>query len=211
MLRVLRAELLKLRRAKTVVWTVVVVAFFASMSAWGAETWAPDAPVTWVGTLTSGTVWLAGWWGVLVFSLAAAQDSDNLRGEASLRITSPIAPTLEVTAYEDDDEPVPEILHVDALASGDRTGASWADAHVSLQDALALARAVSTVREIQVARGTYRPAGPSGNRGMTFLLVPGLAVRGGYAGSLHPEPGLRDIRSFETICRMLSTAPTRFS
>jgi hypothetical protein len=34
---------------------------------------------------------------------------------------------------------------------------------------------------------------------MTFLLVPGLAVRGGYAGSLHPEPGLRDVRSFDTI------------
>jgi hypothetical protein len=132
-------------------------------------------------------------------TLAAAQDSDNLRGVASIRVSSSIAPTLEVQAHEDDDEPVFETLHVDPLATGDRTGASWADAHVNLQDALALAREVPTVREIRVARGTYRPAGPSGNRGMTFLLVPGVAVRGGYAGILHPEPELRDIRSFETI------------
>ena len=92
MLRVLRAELLKLRRAKTVVWTVVVVAFFASMSAWGAETWAPDAPVTWAGTLTSGTVWLAGWWGVLVFSLAAAHlfGAEFSDGTASGMLTAPV-------------------------------------------------------------------------------------------------------------------------
>jgi ABC-2 type transport system permease protein len=92
MLRVLRAELLKLRRARTVVWTVVVVAFFASMSAWGAETWAPDAPVTWAGTLTSGTVWLAGWWGVLVFSLAAAHlfGAEFSDGTASGMLTAPV-------------------------------------------------------------------------------------------------------------------------
>ena len=92
MLRVLRAELLKLRRARTVMWTVVVVAFFASMSAWGAETWAPDAPVTWVGTLASGTVWLAGWWGVLIFGLATAHlfGGEFSDGTAPAMLTAPI-------------------------------------------------------------------------------------------------------------------------
>lgn len=92
MLRVLRAELLKLRRARTLVWTVAVVIFFASMSAWGAETWAPDAPVTWAGTLTSGTVWIAGWWGVLVFGLAAAHlfGAEFSDGTAPAMLTAPI-------------------------------------------------------------------------------------------------------------------------
>jgi len=91
-LRVVRAELHKLRRARVVSWTLVAVAGFASMTAWGSAVWAPDAPVTWVGVLTSGTMWAAGWWGVLVFSLATAHlfGAEYGDGTAASMLTTPI-------------------------------------------------------------------------------------------------------------------------
>jgi hypothetical protein len=44
----------------------------------------------------------------------------------------------------------------------DDDGTSWKDAFVDLQDALWLALVVPEVREIRVAQGLYRPAGPGG-------------------------------------------------
>ena len=75
------------------------------------------------------------------------------------------------------------VLYVDASATGAGTGASWADAYVSLQDALAAARAGD---EVWVADGVYRPdegaAQTEGRRASTFSLKNGVAVYGGFAG-----------------------------
>ena len=75
------------------------------------------------------------------------------------------------------------IVYVDASATGAGTGASWADAYVSLQDALAAARAGD---EVWVADGVYLPdqgaAQTEGRRASTFALKNGVAVYGGFAG-----------------------------
>ena len=75
------------------------------------------------------------------------------------------------------------VVYVDASATGAGTGASWADAYVSLQDALAAARAGD---EVWVADGVYLPdqgaAQTEGRVTSTFRLKAGVAVYGGFAG-----------------------------
>ncbi len=65
-------------------------------------------------------------------------------------------------------------------ASGLQTGLSWADAYRDLQTALAAAAAGD---EIWVAAGTYRPAGPGGDRNAVFPVRPGVSLYGGFAGA----------------------------
>ncbi|RRR65850.1 MAG: hypothetical protein EI684_21935 [Candidatus Viridilinea halotolerans] len=76
------------------------------------------------------------------------------------------------------------ILRVQAGASGANNGTSWANAFPTLQDALAVA---TSGQQIWVAAGTYYPdegAGQSNNdRSATFLLRPGVAIYGGFAGT----------------------------
>lgn len=72
MLRVLKAEFLKLKRARALLWTVVVVLAFAGMTAWGAEIWDPNGGATWANIMAGGPMYMAGWWGTLIFSMAAA-------------------------------------------------------------------------------------------------------------------------------------------
>lgn len=68
------------------------------------------------------------------------------------------------------------------------TGMSWGTAFQDLQDALAVAQSGD---EIHVAVGTYRPAGPNGNRSSTFQMLDGVAVRGGFTnGAAVPDPAL---------------------
>jgi parallel beta-helix repeat protein len=69
--------------------------------------------------------------------------------------------------------------YVDADATGANNGSSWANAHTSLQTALA---AVSA-GEIWVAEGTYKPAASSGNRAATFSVPAGVTVYGGFAAT----------------------------
>ncbi|MCU0915662.1 MAG: right-handed parallel beta-helix repeat-containing protein [Planctomycetes bacterium] len=91
--------------------------------------------------------------------------------------------------------------HVDADAPGPaHDGRSWATAMRTLQDALA---AAGSGDEIIVAEGTYLPdrggAATSGDRAASFLLKPGLIVRGGFAGYGQPNPDERDIARRVTI------------
>jgi hypothetical protein len=76
-------------------------------------------------------------------------------------------------------------VHVDANATGNNTGISWADAFTDLQSAIAIASG-----EIWVAAGTYKPSAyPAGctdcetNRDFTFQLKGGVSLYGGFAGT----------------------------
>lgn len=75
----------------------------------------------------------------------------------------------------------PSRLYVDASAPAGGDGLSWATAFNELQTGIASAASLSTVTEVWVARGTYRPAGPGGPRSATF--VPRKRLYGGFAGS----------------------------
>ncbi len=90
--------------------------------------------------------------------------------------------------------------YVDTNAPGARTGLSWKDAFICLQDALAVAEEGT---EIRVAQGRHRPdAGADTERGdpnATFRLKKGVVLKGGYAGWRGVNPNARDILAFETI------------
>ncbi|MDA0990151.1 MAG: hypothetical protein O3A51_05305, partial [Verrucomicrobia bacterium] len=82
--------------------------------------------------------------------------------------------------------------YVDASATlGGNSGASWGDAYLDLQSALAV---VVSGDEIQVATGTYYPTSGS-DRTISFTLTAGVNLRGGYpAGG-----GTRDWEANVTI------------
>jgi len=92
-LRVLRAELLKLKGSKAEWGTVAIVVSFAlltiSMSQLGD---AGASGITWESTLALGPQFMAAWWGLLVFGLAAASlfGSEFSDGTAASMLTTPI-------------------------------------------------------------------------------------------------------------------------
>jgi predicted outer membrane repeat protein len=131
-------------------------------------------------------------------TLAAAQDTDYFNSSVLILISGLSFSTAGITATEWDDE-APTVLYVDDDASGANDGTSWHDAFAELQDALSVARAVVQVKEIRVAQGVYRPAGPSGQRDISFGLVAGVSVTGGYAGLGEQDPDARDIGAYETV------------
>lgn len=94
----------------------------------------------------------------------------------------------------------PRFFYVDAHATGAGSGLSWTDAFVDLQSALAAATAGS---EIRVAEGVYHPDVPPfyepSDRYAAFGLKSGVTVKGGYAGTLHPDPDERDVIIFESV------------
>jgi len=136
--------------------------------------------------------------------LAAAEDADHINGTATISISAAGFVTAQVTATEQETEVKnPIILYVDANAAGANTGASWADAFVYLQDALATARLVPDVYQIRVAAGTYTPDRGAeviaGDRTVSLQLLNGVKIRGGYAGSANSDPNVRDLKAYKTI------------
>lgn len=79
---------------------------------------------------------------------------------------------------------LPARLYVNAATGSGGNGLSWATAYRDLQDALCAARrSGGTVDEVWVAGGVYRPDMGSGLRQMSFRLVDGVALYGGFAGT----------------------------
>jgi hypothetical protein len=78
----------------------------------------------------------------------------------------------------------PEIIYVDASATGANNGLSWADAYTSLQNALNLSCIGSGGRKIYVAEGTYHPDAGTGitpnNRNASFTLNHNVMLYGGF-------------------------------
>lgn len=76
------------------------------------------------------------------------------------------------------------VLFVDDDAAPNGDGSSWAMAYRDLRDALAKAgRPGSTVEEIWVAAGTYRPDKGTMKRSGTFSLPPNVDLLGGFVGN----------------------------
>ena len=94
------------------------------------------------------------------------------------------------------------IIYVDAKASFGGDGSSWTNAYKYLQDAL---RTASSGEQIYVAQGIYKPDEDrdhplgTGHRSLTFQLISGVTVVGGYAGYGTPDPDDRNIQAYETI------------
>lgn len=91
-------------------------------------------------------------------------------------------------------------IHVDAGAHGANNGATWGDAYVYLQDALAASR---TGDQILIAQGVYRTdrgrSVTAGDRTASFSLKSGVSLRGGYAGSISSNPNARNVKAYRTI------------
>lgn len=82
---------------------------------------------------------------------------------------------------------VPDVIYVDVSKeglTGSRydTGMSWENAYIDLQDATERAR-LGCGRQIWVAAGTYIPATDPEYADVTFGLVNGIALYGGFAGT----------------------------
>lgn len=78
----------------------------------------------------------------------------------------------------------PNIIYVDASATGANNGLSWEDAYTSLQNALNLNCIGSGGRKIYVAEGTYRPDAGTGitlnDRNASFTLNHNVKLYGGF-------------------------------
>ncbi|MCH8147345.1 MAG: right-handed parallel beta-helix repeat-containing protein, partial [Planctomycetes bacterium] len=138
-------------------------------------------------------------------TLAAAEDADLTDGRATIQVSANSIPSTLVEAVEIDNEPVPAVIYVDQLAGGSGTGYTWQDAFLDLYDALALAAVTGgRVSQIWVAAGSYRPAEPDGDPLLSFDLVDGVELYGGFLGTAHPLGGEtslveRDPSANETI------------
>lgn len=82
--------------------------------------------------------------------------------------------------------------YVDVSVGSGGNGQSWAQAYNDLQDAINNSYAGD---EILVAQGTYSP----GSTQSATFNISERKIRGGYAGSLYPDPGARDIENYVTI------------
>ena len=92
------------------------------------------------------------------------------------------------------------VLYVDATRlDGLNDGSSWNDAFLDLQDAMDNAATNGLVTEVRVAGGVYRPDRGTGDRSLSFRLMSGLALRGGYAGADAPDPQVRDFSAHPSV------------
>ena len=97
---------------------------------------------------------------------------------------------IDMGAYE-----LPLIWFVDYSATGNNDGSSWEDAFTDLQDALADA---NDGDEIWVAEGTYKPDDVNDDRSVSFEMVEGVVVYGGFADT-ESSPYQRNWTLHQTI------------
>jgi len=88
------------------------------------------------------------------------------------------------------------IIYVDENAPAAGDGSSWSRAFVTLRDAMAVAIEGD---EIRVAQGLYLPTDDPLDREASFVLPPGMIVRGGYAGLTTADADAWDPNTFVTV------------
>jgi hypothetical protein len=76
--------------------------------------------------------------------------------------------------------PSGNVIYVNANATGANNGTSWTDAFTDLQ--IALSNLCSSVTEIWVAQGTYKPTTGT-DRNISFVMKNGVAIYGGFNGT----------------------------
>jgi predicted outer membrane repeat protein len=99
-----------------------------------------------------------------------------------------------------------KIIYVDDNAPGTKDGASWENAYVHLQKALADANDSEKPVEIRVAAGIYVPYFRDNEKEIreedlevSFRLINNVVLLGGYAGFEGQDPNTRDIDGNRTI------------
>ncbi|MES2774448.1 MAG: choice-of-anchor Q domain-containing protein [Bacteroidota bacterium] len=91
------------------------------------------------------------------------------------------------------------IAYVNAAATaGTNSGTSWANAYLSLDSALSVANKCDYVTQVWVAAGTYKPT-TSTNRNISFSMVNGIAVYGGFPATGSPTFAQRNVTVNKTI------------
>jgi predicted outer membrane repeat protein len=108
------------------------------------------------------------WSGTITASKAGHQFSPD-----TLSISSDTAETIQLTFLASRSQ----ILYVDATATGNGDGSSWANAYPELSTAL---QSMHPFTEVWVASGTYKPGV---FRSDFFLLPPNVSIYGGFSGS----------------------------
>jgi hypothetical protein len=89
--------------------------------------------------------------------------------------------TIDIGAYEYKKLPFTgTIAYVNSAATGASDGSSWANAFTSLQDALEAS--CSVIKEIWVAKGTYKPTTDPNDHLTSFQMKNGVALYGGFSG-----------------------------
>jgi len=95
------------------------------------------------------------------------------------------------------------VVYVDDSAPTGGDGLSWATAFNNLQDTLDYAAAHSSVKEVRVGQGVYRPDQGGGNtpgdRNATFRLLNGVTLKGSYAGYGAEKPDERKFTDFASV------------
>ena len=134
-------------------------------------------------------------------TLMAVEDEDFLIGTTLFRIEAEAIHPAGVTAIEGENEPVPEILYVDGSNStlSICCGRSWTDALTSITEALQIASEYPAVDQIRVAQGVYTPMDPNGDRRVSFQLIGGVSLLGGYGGLTALDPNDRNWDKYPTI------------
>jgi parallel beta-helix repeat protein len=94
-----------------------------------------------------------------------------------------------------------QVRYVKPIATGAGTGSSWADASGDLQ---AMITASASGNQVWVAAGTYKPGGSPGgsantDRTVSFSVVPGVAVYGGFPATGNPTFAQRNPATNPTI------------
>jgi len=96
-----------------------------------------------------------------------------------------------------------KVIYVDDSAVGGNDGTSWTDAFNYLQDALADANTTEKPVEIHVAQGVYTPDRGNGitpgDQMVSFQLINGVTILGGFAGVGATEPDTKNIEMYRTI------------
>jgi ABC-2 type transport system permease protein len=92
MLRAFRAEVLKLKGANMVLWSVLTVAVVPAASAAAVKMVTAEFSVTWDAFMRMGPQMMATWWGVLLFGLAASYvfGREFIDGTAKNMLTLPV-------------------------------------------------------------------------------------------------------------------------